>query len=325
MEPRPSLCYDIQQPKTTLTGNQVHPLPTTEERIAQLKKERNAVILAHLYQRPEIQDIADFVGDSYDLSRRAKNALGGVIVFCGVYFMAESAKILNPEKTVLLPVLSAGCPMADMVTPEAVLKLRARYPDAAVVCYVNSSAAVKAESDICCTSSNAVKVVKSLPNRRIIFVPDRNLGHFVARQTPDKEIIRYEGFCPTHERVGAEDVAAARAARPDALVLVHPECSPEVVDAADFAGSTAQIIDHVSKSDKTEFIIGTEQGILHRLTRENPGKRFYLLSPRLFCPNMKKTGLEDLLGALEHMTNRIELDADTIRRAARCLERMLAV
>lgn len=300
-------------------------MPTTLERIQELKKQKNAVILAHLYQQAEIQDLADFVGDSFDLSRKAKNAAGDVIVFCGVYFMAESAKILNPSKTVLLPVLSAGCPMADMVTPEAVLGLREQYPDAAVACYVNSSAAVKAVSDICCTSSNAVKVVKSLPNRQVIFVPDRNLGHFAARQTPDKQIILFEGFCPTHERVGAEDVTRARQAKPGAPVLVHPECPPAVVDAADFAGSTAQIIEYVAKSEKTEFIIGTEQGILHPLALQNPGKQFYLLTPRLFCVNMKKTGADDVLYALEHMVNQIELDADTIRRAAACLERMLAV
>ena len=310
---------------TDENGKRVHSLPDMLDRIQQLKKEKNAVILAHLYQRPEIQDMADFIGDSFDLSRRARDAESDVIVFCGVYFMAESAKILNPGKTVLLSVLSAGCPMADMVTPEDVLGLREQYPDAAVVCYVNSSAAVKAVSDICCTSSNAVKVVKSLPNRQVIFVPDRNLGHFVSRQTKDKEIIFFQGYCPTHERVGAQDVENARRAKPGAPVLVHPECPPAVVDAADWAGSTAQIIDYVARSDKKEFIIGTEQGILHQLEKRNPGKQFYLLSPRLFCPNMKKTGLQDVQDVLDHMTNQIELDADTIRRASGCLERMLAV
>lgn len=298
-------------------------MPTTLERIQELKAQRNAVILAHLYQQAEIQEMADFVGDSFELSRKARDAKADVIVFCGVYFMAESAKILNPGKTVLLPVLTAGCPMADMVTPEDVLALRAQYPEAAVVCYVNSSAAVKAVSDICCTSSNAVKIVKSLPQRQIIFVPDRNLGHFVSRQTPDKEIILFQGFCPTHERVAVEDVQAARAARPNALVLVHPECPPAVVDVADYAGSTAQIIDYVSKSDKQEFIIGTEQGILHQLTKRNPDKRFYLLTPRLFCVNMKKTGLDDVLYSLENNVNAIELDEETIRLASLCLDRML--
>lgn len=300
-------------------------MPDITERIQALKKERNAVLLAHLYQRGEVQDTADFAGDSYELARRAASTQADVIVFCGVTFMAESAKILNPEKTVLLPVLDAGCPMADMAAPEGVLELRAKYPDAAVVCYVNSSVAVKAESDICCTSSNAVRVVRSLPNRQVIFVPDRNLGDFVSLHVPEKEIVRYAGFCPTHERVGAQDVQKAREAMPGAPVLVHPECPPAVVEAADYAGSTAQIIDWVGKSDKAEFVIGTEEGILHTLQKRNPGKRFALLSPRLFCANMKKTGLQDVLNALENNVNRIELDEETAGRARLCLERMLKV
>ena len=298
-------------------------MPDTLERIQALKKERNAVILAHLYQRGEIQDMADFVGDSFDLSRRAAETQAGEIVFCGVYFMAESAKILNPEKTVLLPVLEAGCPMADMVTPEDVRKLKERYPEAAVACYVNSSAAVKAESFICCTSSNAVRIVRSLPQRQVIFVPDRNLGHFVSLNVPEKEIILFQGFCPTHERVTLEDVQKAREARPDALVLVHPECPPAVVAAADFAGSTSQILEYAGRSDRTEFIIGTEEGLLHRLNKLNPGKRFWLLSPRLFCPNMKKTSLDDVLFALEHNVNAIVLDDETAGKARLCLDRML--
>lgn len=298
-------------------------LPTVQQQIQEFKAKKNAVILAHLYQPGDVQDIADIVGDSFELSRKAKEVQADVIVFCGVYFMAESAKILNPNKTVLLPVLSAGCPMADMVTPEDVLALREQYPKAAVVCYVNSSAAVKAVSDVCCTSSNAVRIVQSLAEKQVIFVPDRNLGHFVSRHTPDKEIILFQGFCPTHERVDVEMVSSARAARPGAPVLVHPECPPAVVDAADYAGSTAQIIDYAGKSDQQEFIIGTEQGILHRLGKLYPQKKFWLLSPRLFCVNMKKTGLDDVLHSLEAMTNAIELDDETIRRAALCLDRML--
>lgn len=297
----------------------------TIDRIQQLKRERNAVILAHLYQRGEVQDIADFVGDSYELSRKAREADAGVIVFCGVYFMAESAKILNPGRTVLLPVVSAGCPMADMVTPEDVSALRAAHPDAAVVCYVNSSAAVKAASDICCTSANAVRVVRSLVEKRVIFVPDRNLAHYVSLQVPEKEFIYHQGFCPTHERVTADDVAKAREARPGAPVLVHPECPPAVVAAADYAGSTSQIIGYVGKSEKTEFIIGTEEGILHRLNKLYPGRQYSLLSPRLFCVNMKKTGLEDVLYALEHMRHEIELDGETARGARNALDRMLQV
>ena len=293
------------------------------QRIVALKKQRNAVILAHYYQQPEIQDVADFVGDSFDLSRRARDVQADVIVFCGVYFMAESAKILNPTKTVLLPVMTAGCPMADMVRPKDVEALRARYPGAAVVCYVNSSAAVKAASDVTCTSSNAVKIVQSLPNKQVIFVPDRNLGHFVSRKVPDKEMILFQGFCPTHERVTADDVAAARAACPGAQVLVHPECPPAVVDAADFAGSTKQILDYATQSDCKEFIIGTEQGILHKLTQNNPGKLFRLLSPRLFCVNMKKTRMEDVAYALEHKSHVIELDDEVAEGARRSLTRML--
>jgi quinolinate synthase len=298
-------------------------LPDTLECIQQLKKERNALVLAHLYQRGEIQDMADFVGDSFDLSRRASQTQADVIVFCGVYFMAESAKILNPEKTVLLPVLEAGCPMADMVTAEDVLRLKERYPQAAVACYVNSSAEVKAASDICCTSSNAVRIVRSLPQKQVIFVPDRNLGSFVALNVPEKEIILFQGFCPTHERVTMEDVQKAREARPDALVLVHPECPPAVVAAADFAGSTAQILEYAGKSDCMEFIIGTEEGLLHRLNKLNPEKRFWLLSPRLFCPNMKKTSLDDVLYSLENNVYSIALDEETEKRARHSLERML--
>jgi quinolinate synthase len=298
-------------------------MPDIIERIQQLKKERNAVLLAHLYQRGEVQDAADFVGDSFELARKAAETQADAIVFCGVYFMAESAKILNPGKQVLLPVLEAGCPMADMATPEGVRALRGKYPEAAVVCYVNSSAAVKAESDICCTSSNAVRIVKSLPNRQVIFVPDRNLGNFVALNATEKEVVLYAGYCPTHERVTVEDVRKAREAMPGAPVLVHRECPPAVVAASDYAGSTAQIINWVSKSDNSEFIIGTEQGILHGLQKQNPGKKFVLLSPRLFCPNMKKTALEDVLYALENNINRIELDEETAGKARGCLERML--
>lgn len=316
-------CRRVKRREAWLQQRVVIPIPSITEQIQELKKQRNAVILAHYYQQAEVQDMADFVGDSFDLSRRASTVEADVIVFCGVYFMAESAKILNPARTVLLPVLAAGCPMADMVTPEDVRELRGKYPDAAVVCYVNSSAAVKAECDVCCTSSNAVKIVKSLPQRRIVFVPDRNLGHFVSRFVPEKEIIPFAGFCPTHERVNAEDVAAARAARPRALVLVHPECPRAVVDAADFAGSTAQILQYAAESGAQEFIIGTEQGILHQLTKRNPDKKFYLLSPRLFCVNMKKTTPEDVLAALQMNINQIEVDQDVADRARGCLQRML--
>lgn len=295
------------------------------QEILKLKKERNAVILAHLYQWPEVQDIADFVGDSLDLSRKAKDTKSDVIVFCGVKFMAETAKILSPDKTVLLPAMQAGCPMADMVTPEDVARLRKAHPDAAVVCYVNSSAEIKAVSDICCTSSNAVKVVSSLEEEEIIFVPDRNLGHYVSLFLPDKRFILFDGFCPTHNKISSADVEKARISRPDAPILVHPECIPAVVALADFTGSTAQIIEYAVKSDRQEFIIGTEIGVLHRLQQLCPSKRFYSLHAAIVCPNMKKTTLAHVHSSLENLEFRIELDEQLIRKASVSLERMLSI
>jgi quinolinate synthase len=286
---------------------------------------RRAVILAHYYQWPEVQDAADFVGDSLDLSRKACAADAEVIVFCGVYFMAESAKILSPHKTVLLPVLTAGCPMADMITPEHIAELRRAHPDAAVVTYVNSSAAVKAVSDICCTSSNAVAVVRSRPESTIIFGPDRNLGHFISLQVPEKRFVFHDGFCPTHERITVEDVRRARAEHPDAALIVHPECRPDVVRLADFAGSTAQLIRYARESERRELVIGTEQGVLHPMQQQNPDKQFHLLNNRLICGNMKKCFLEHVLGALVNMEHRIELDDSVIDRAAGSLTRMLAI
>jgi quinolinate synthase len=293
--------------------------------IQRLKREKNAVILAHYYQVDEIQDAADFVGDSFALSRKAKDTDAELIVFCGVRFMAESAKILSPEKTVLLPVPDAGCPMADMVSPEDVKRLRAQYPDAAVVCYVNSSCAVKAESDVCVTSSNAVAIVKALPERLILFIPDQNLGRYVARQAPEKEVIPYCGYCIVHHRITAADVDTAKAAMPGALLLAHPECMQEVLDQADFIGSTEQILQYAAKSAEKKFLIGTEGGILHALRRNNPGKEFYLLSPKLVCANMKKTHLEDVRDALLFGQYAIALDESSMTRARRCLTRMLAM
>lgn len=293
--------------------------------IQKLKKERNAVILAHLYEWPEVQDIADIVGDSLDLSRRAKEAKADVIVFCGVSFMAETAKIVNPGRTVLLPVLEAGCPMADMVTPEDVKRLREENPKAAVVCYVNSSAEVKAESDICCTSSNARKIVASLQEDEIIFVPDRNLGHYVSRFFPEKKFIFHEGFCPTHNKINADEVLRVKEARPGVPILSHPECRPEVLDLSDFIGSTAQIIDYAVTSDAKELIIGTEIGVLHRLQKLCPDKTFYSLHAALVCPNMKKTRLANVQAALEQMKYRIELEEDLRLRAAVAIEKMLAI
>jgi len=293
--------------------------------ILKLKKERKAVILAHLYQWPEVQDIADFVGDSLDLSRKAKDTEADVIVFCGVKFMAETAKIVNPHKTVLLPAPGAGCPMADMVTALDVENLRKAHPAAAVVCYVNSSAEVKAVSDICCTSSNAVRIVESLKEDDIIFVPDRNLGHYVSRFFPAKRFILFDGFCPTHNKISSADVKKVRDLRPETSILVHPECKPEVLDLSDFIGSTAQIIDYAVKSDRQEFIIGTEIGVLHRLQQLCPDKRFFSLHAAIVCPNMKKTTLASVYDSLDKLQYKIELDEQLIQKASVSLERMLSI
>ena len=293
--------------------------------IKRLKKERGAVILAHYYQTLDLQLAADHVGDSYALSKIAKTAPESTIVFCGVRFMAESAKILSPDKTVLLPNENAGCPMADMVTPEIVRELRAAHPDAAVVCYVNSSAETKAECDICCTSSNALRVVRSLPNRKIIFVPDKNLGAYVAAQCPEKEFVFMRGWCPIHKNITREEVLKAKAAHPNALFTVHPECEPDVVELADFAGSTAEILDYCTKSGAEEFIIGTEVGVVERLTHFCPDKKLYLLSSGLVCPNMKKTTMEDLYNSLANGTHEIELSDELIAAANAPLEKMIMV
>lgn len=291
--------------------------------IKKLKKEKNAIILSHNYQIPEIQDIADYVEDSLGLSRKAADTDADIIVFCGVHFMAESAKILSPNKKVLLPVLDAGCPMADMIDVEQLRSFKADYPDIPVVCYVNSSAEVKAESDICVTSSNALKIVKSLENDRILFIPDQNLGNYISKQIPEKEIICWEGFCVTHHRVRHNEIDRARKHRGETKILVHPECNPEVLEKADFVGSTSQIIEYIKKSEDKEFVIGTEMGILHSVRKENPDKTFYLLSPSLVCYNMKKTSLEDVYKALRDEKNEINVDKEIMNRAYKSLERML--
>jgi quinolinate synthase len=296
-----------------------------QKEILQLKEERNAVILAHYYQIGEVQDVADYVGDSFALSKLASGLPQPVIVFCGVSFMAETAKILSPGKTVLLPASDAGCPMADMVTGADVAKLREQHPDAAVVSYVNSSTDVKALSDICCTSSNAEKIIRSLPHKKIIFVPDENLGAYVAARIPEKEFILHNGFCPVHEEVMAIDVTLAREENPDALLVVHPECRPEVVEMADFVGSTGQIIDFVNQSKGQSFIVGTEKGILHPLKRDNPGKKFTSLTSSFICPNMKKTTLQHVLKALQNMSMQVEIAGHLMDQARLPLVRMLGV
>jgi quinolinate synthase len=295
------------------------------KKILELKEERNAVIVAHNYQMDDVQEIADMVGDSFALSKYCASIDKSVIVFCGVRFMAESAKILSPGKAVLLPEADAGCPMADMVTAEALRERKLQHPGAAVVCYINSSAEVKAECDICCTSSNAVRVIKSLKEKDIIFVPDQNLGSYVARMVPEKNIILWKGFCTTHHRIIPDEVRKIKGIHPDALLLVHPECRPDIVDMADFVGSAKQIIDYAAGSQNKKFIIGTEMGVMYKLKKDNPDKVFYLMAPGLVCPNMKKTSLKSIYTSLLEMKYNIELDEDIRIRASKALERMLEV
>lgn len=295
------------------------------DRIRELKEMHNAIILAHYYQRPEIQEIADYVGDSFGLSRTAAQTDAEVIVFCGVHFMAESAAILSPDKKVILPEKEAGCPMADMVTAEELRAVKKQHPDAAVVAYVNTSAAVKAESYVCCTSSNAVKVVESLSDYdRIIFVPDRNLGRYVAKQT-GKEVIVWEGYCNTHDRLTPEQLRQTMAEHPEAKVVVHPECRPEVVDMADFVSSTAGMLRYAAESEAQEFIVATEMGLLHAMQKQNPGKRFYLAGDALICPNMKLTTIDKLIQSLETQEPVVTVPPEIAERARLALDRMLAV
>ncbi len=291
--------------------------------IAKLRREKDAIILAHYYQTMDIQNIADHVGDSFALAQEAQKAKEKVIVLCGVRFMAESAKILNPEKTVLLPAIDAGCPMADMATPEDIDRLRTAHPDAAVMCYVNSSAKVKAKSDICCTSSSALRVARSLKEKRIIFIPDQNLGIYTAKQVPEKEFIFFDGYCPIHHRVSENDVETAKKAHPDALLAVHPECTPAVQESADYIGSTAGILHYVASSPAKKFIIGTELGVVERLAQTAPDKEVYLLSPRLLCTNMKKTRLEDIIDCLENNVHEMVLPENIRLAAYKSLDRMM--
>ena len=296
-----------------------------KKKIERLKKKRNAVIIAHNYQRDEIQEIADISGDSLALSQAAVRTDADTIVFCGVQFMAESASILNPGKTVLLPVIEAGCPLADMITPEKLRAKKKEYPGAAVVCYVNSSAEVKAESDIACTSSNAVEVVKALKEKEIIFVPDRNLGRYVQSQVPDKKIILWDGFCPTHIRVQEEDIVKAKEAHPQAEVIAHPECNPAVLALSDHICSTGGMFKYVKASTSKEFIISTESGMLYKLQKENPDKKFYLPTPHLVCANMKLITLGWVAHSLENMVYEIKVSDEVREKAKRALDRMLAV
>lgn len=299
-------------------------LKQLKEEIAELKGELRAIIIAHNYQRPEVQDIADFVGDSLELSRQCTEVNAQTIVFCGVHFMAETAAILNPDRTVLLSEGSAGCPLADMISIDALREWKQRYPGASVVCYVNSSAEIKAESDICCTSANAVKIVDSLSADDILFVPDHNLGHYVSTQTK-KRLILYPGFCYVHHRLKPAQVKLAKRLHPEAQVLVHPECTPEVIALADAALSTSQMLRYAKASPNNSFIIGTEEGILHRLHHENPDKSFYLISNGQICTEMKKTTLETLARTMRLRQNIVSVPEEVRLKAKQAVDRMLAI
>ncbi len=294
------------------------------ERILELKKQRNAVILVHNYQLGEVQDIADFVGDSLGLSQNAARTEADVIVFCGVHFMAETAAILCPDMTVLLPDRHAGCPMANMITPERLRQKKKELPNATVVCYVNSTAAVKAESDICCTSANAVEVVKSVDNDEILFVPDQYLGHYVSTRV-DKKIHLWPGYCPTHARILPQHIIRLKEEYPAARVVVHPECRPEVIALADEVVSTGGIIRYARRDDVREMIVGTEMGIIHRLRKENPGKRFIPVSEQAVCPNMKLITLEKVLWSLERMKPVVKVPEPVRPKAKAAVEKMLAI
>lgn len=294
-----------------------------KEEIERLKKERDAVILAHYYVDGEVQAVADYVGDSYYLSKLAVELEEQTIIFCGVSFMGESAKILNPDKRVIMADESADCPMAHMVDIDKIEQVRCDHPDVAVVCYVNSTAEIKAHSDVCVTSSNAIRVVKNLPEKKIFFIPDNNLGRYVAGQLPEKEFIFHDGFCHVHKSIHREELLAAKEAHPEAKVLTHPECTEDVLEISDLIGSTSEIIDFATASEDDEFIICTEMGIFYELGQKNPRKRFYSVGHRQFCPNMKKISLDKVKAALETMEPEMTVPEEIARSAKKPLERML--
>lgn len=295
------------------------------QEIAALAKERDAVVIAHNYQRAEVQDVADFTGDSLGLSREAAATSATTIVFAGVHFMAETAKILAPQKRVLIPEPRAGCPMADMITGPDLAEWKAQHPEVPVVTYVNSSAEVKAESDVCVTSANAVSVVRALGADRILFAPDRNLGSWVARSLPEVEVILWEGWCPTHDEVTPEQVQQARDAHPGAKVIAHPECRPEVVDLADAVLSTSQMLAFARDDSAAEYVIVTESGLMHALAKAAPGKVLHELAPRMLCPNMKLTTLAKVRDALLYDQFEVDVPADIADRARTAVERMVAI
>jgi quinolinate synthase len=294
------------------------------EKISTLKKRRNAVILAHNYQLGEVQDIADFVGDSLELSQNAAKTSADVIVFCGVHFMAETASIICPDRVVLLPDISAGCPMANMITAERLRAKKKEHPQAVVVCYINSSAEVKAESDICCTSANAIEIVESLDAREILFVPDQYLGHYVSART-GKKMILWPGFCPTHVRIKPERIKELKREYPQAKIVVHPECRPEVIALADEVASTSGMCRYARRDEVREMVVGTELGIIHRLRKENPGKRFIPVSEQAICPNMKLITLEKVLWSLEEMSPEVKVPQKTRLKAIAAVDKMLKI
>lgn len=293
-------------------------------KILSLKTERKAVILAHNYQRSEIQDIADFVGDSLELSQKAAGTDARVIVFCGVHFMAETASIICPDKTVLLPDIKAGCPMADMINAQSLRDKKSQIPGVPVVCYVNTTAEVKAESDICCTSANAVKMVESLEAKEVIFIPDQYLGHYVSTKT-NKKIILWPGYCPTHKKIRPEDIARQKAEHPQAKVVVHPECTPKVIAMADAVRSTSGMCRFARETDAKEIIVGTETGIIHRMKKENPDKQFFPASEQAVCPNMQRITLEKVWRSLEEMSPEVKVPEDIRLKARAAVDRMLAL
>lgn len=294
------------------------------KRIKKLQREKNAVILAHNYQLPEVQDIADFVGDSLGLSMQAARTDAAIIIFCGVHFMAETAKILSPQKMVILPDKHAGCPMADMIDAADLKRLKAEHPSAVTMCYVNTSAAVKSECDYCCTSGNALKMVQTVLSgeKEIIFVPDKYLAHYVASQT-NRQFITWEGYCPTHARILPEDIMLAKSLHPQAKVIVHPECRPELTVLADIVASTEGMCRYVEQAEANEFIIGTETGIIHRMKKENPDKIFYPATAMATCPNMKKITLEKILWSLTDLEEEIKVEEEIRQKAKRAIDRML--
>ena len=294
-------------------------------KINKLKEEKNAVILAHCYQNVEVDEVADFVGDSLYLSKMARDTNADIIVFAGVTFMAETAKLLSPDKKVLLPRTKSGCFMADMIDPENLRKFKSKHPGVPAVCYVNSTAAIKAECDVCCTSSNALEVVKNLDVNKVLFLPDTYLGKWIEKQLDDVEVITYNGFCPTHLRIFPEDITKAREQYPNAEILTHPECHTKVSEISDFVGSTKEIMEYAARSEKKEFVIATEKGVVDRLSRDYPDKKFYLIKENIVCQNMKWNTLEDIYNSLVNESYEITLDETVTEKATECINKMFGI